>query len=381
MKTSVDALGYYRILTATPTDDAATIKRKYYEQAKFWHPDHNEAPNALEMFQKVSVAYDVLKDDFLRRQYDLLSLVYEARNFPTLGSLKIYKNQIGQDDAALRVLKQRKVLPHLKGSQTVETKDVCNFKEAMSMVGRTSRANWFKGWWAPDAVGKNIAAIRFNYQAVEAEDKDNLQLLVHNAVAYEQEHNTEMAWIYANQAYMLAETMGLATAQTLLTHYIQELNFKPKKAVRLPKWQARELKIRQSVVPFILVAILLFWVGGNISSAYLPEGYFELREIDGQLMAYDMVDTHLMRVDSSIHDKQYLYYIKKDSIIYHGPDMRYQPMVQGYEGQTVRLFGYTPDKKWFKIVLDNGEMGFIQSELLQKGIGKAVPFGSKVYKE
>ena len=34
MKTSVDALGYYRILTATPTDDAATIKRKYYEQAK-----------------------------------------------------------------------------------------------------------------------------------------------------------------------------------------------------------------------------------------------------------------------------------------------------------------------------------------------------------
>ena len=94
-----------------------------------------------------------------------------------------------------------------------------------------------------------------------------------------------------------------------------------------------------------------------------------------------MVDTHLMRVDSNIYDKQYLYHLTKNSIIYHGPDERYQPMREAYEGQTVRLFGYTPDKKWFKIIFDNGEMGFIQSSLLSKGIGNSVPFGSKVYKE
>ncbi len=381
MKQLFDALGYYKILTAEPSDDIAEIKRKYYERAKFWHPDHNEAANALEMFQKVSVAYDVLKDRPLRRQYDLLSLVYNAKNFPTLGSLKIYKNQAGKDDAALRVLRQRKVLPDIKGSRVAETKDICNFREAMKMVGRTSRANWFKGWWAPDAFWKNFAAIKYNFQAVKAEDNDNLQLLVHNAVAYGQENNIEMAWIYANQAYMLAEKLNYAEAQTQLTHYIQELNFHPQKAIKLPKWQAKELKIRQSIIPLILGALLLCFIGGKISSVYLPDGYFKLLEIDGQLMADDMVDTHLMRVDSNIHDKQYLYYLAKDSIIYHGPDVRYQQMTQGYEGQTVRLFGYTPDKKWFKVILDNGEMGFIQSSLLRKGIGHTVPFGSKVYKQ
>lgn len=382
MNISLDPLGYYKILEVDADADEARIKRQYYERAKFWHPDHNENTKALEMFQKVSVAYDILKDKSTRRNYDLLALVYSAENFPALGSLKIYKNQAGAEDKALRVLKQRRVQPHFGGSKVLETKDICNFKEAMSLVGKTSRQNWLGGWWAPDAFIKNIAAIQYNFQATKAEDTDNLQLLVHNAVAYEQENKTEMAWIYANQAYILAEKLHQMRAQTLLTHYIQELNFYPQKTVKLPVWQMRELKLRQCVLPSVLGLLLLFIIGSKITANYLPQGYFETIEMDnGQLMAYDMVDKHIVKVSSSIHDREYLYHITEDCLLYHGPDERYQPMAYGIAGQTVRLYGYTPDKKWYKVVLDKGEMGFISAKMLQKGIGKPVPFGSQVYHE
>jgi hypothetical protein len=274
-----DPLEYYKVLETAYDADAATIKRQYYTRAKFWHPDHNEDTKALEMFQKVSVAYDILKDEKLRRQYDLLSLVYNKQNFPSLGSLKIYKNQAGKEDKALRVLKQRRVKPNFKKSQIIETKDICAFREAMSLVGSTARANWLGGWWAPDAFLKNIAAIQYNLRAAKAEDLDNLQLLLHNTLAYEQENNIEMAWIYANQAYLLAEKLHYTRAQTLLTLYIRELNFSPSHTVKLPRWQARELKWRQALLPFILLLIILFAIGSKITKDYLPQGYFSVIEI------------------------------------------------------------------------------------------------------
>ena len=72
-----DALGYYAVLEVDYNADDHTIKNAYREKAKFWHPDHNESENALENFQKISVAYDVLKDVKNRAMYDVLSLVYK----------------------------------------------------------------------------------------------------------------------------------------------------------------------------------------------------------------------------------------------------------------------------------------------------------------
>ena len=48
---------------------------------------------------------------------------------------------------------------------------------------------------------------------------------------------------------------------------------------------------------------------------------------------------------------------------------------------TVRLTGYSPDNVWARILIDNGEMGFVRMNILIKGIGKEVPFGSAVYEE
>ena len=71
-----DVLGYYEILDADWTTDDSIIKTNYRNKARFWHPDHNTSENALENFQKISVAYDVLKDAKKRIMYNMMSLVF-----------------------------------------------------------------------------------------------------------------------------------------------------------------------------------------------------------------------------------------------------------------------------------------------------------------
>lgn len=86
-----DPLGYYTILGISPEADAALVKQSYRDLAKIWHPDHNTDAEALENFQKLSVAYEVLKDDNRRLCYDLFALIYTGDAFPDMENLQAYK--------------------------------------------------------------------------------------------------------------------------------------------------------------------------------------------------------------------------------------------------------------------------------------------------
>ena len=380
MSKNADALGYYAALEVHPSADSSVIKRQYYEKAKYWHPDHNENPRALEMFQKVSVAYDVLKDEKLRMEYDLLSCVYGKSDFPALGSLKIYKNQSGKDDKALRVLRQVTV----KKGNSRESKDICNIREACNMVLSTSINNWLLGWWGKSGFAITKKAIKFNLNEVSADNYDNLKLLIHNAVAYEQENNIEMAWIYAKQAEALAANNEYLRQR--IATFADKLGFQPKKTVKIPRWNSAELVRRQYLFPIFLVlclvmSVLMLFAGQGILSLKSSEkGYYEERVLSGRLVATDMVENKIMKTDSDAMSKEYLVHLTQNCTIYNGPDVRYSPMVEGKANQTVRITGYTPDKSWYQIMLDNGEMGYIEKNKTQKGIGDPVPFGSHVYK-
>ncbi|MBR3676660.1 MAG: DnaJ domain-containing protein [Alphaproteobacteria bacterium] len=376
-----DALGYYEVLGVTPTEDIAVIKRQYYERAKYWHPDHNNLPNAQDMFQKVSVAYSVLQDSHSRLIYTLLSGVYGAKKFPVMGSLKIYKNQAEKDDKALRVLKQH----HSTAKGVSETKDICNIREAGNMVLATSLANWLKGWWHKNGYRQTMAAIKYNMRSVAVNDADNLQLLVHNAVAYEQENNKEMAWIYAKQADLMLK--GDTYLKYLLSAFIEQLDFHPAKTVKLPYWNARELKLRQFLFPFIvvlgvilLIIMLLAQNGFFTGNTKEQKNYYEERRFGDTLRPSDMIENRILKNDSSIRSTEDLAHFKEDCTVYHGPDTRYSPMVEAKKDQTVRITGYTYDKEWYQIILDNGEIGFVHKSKLEKGMGSPVPVGSHVYK-
>ena len=61
---------YYAILGLENTTSPDEIKRVYRLLAKQYHPDVNRAPNAPEIFNAITEAYEVLSDDKLRAEYD-----------------------------------------------------------------------------------------------------------------------------------------------------------------------------------------------------------------------------------------------------------------------------------------------------------------------
>ncbi len=62
---------YYEILGVDEKADKASIKKKYRELAKKYHPDRNHGDKASEeKFKDISEAYDVIGDENKRQQYD-----------------------------------------------------------------------------------------------------------------------------------------------------------------------------------------------------------------------------------------------------------------------------------------------------------------------
>ena len=373
-----DALGYYEVLGVTPDADIAFIKRRYYERAKELHPDRNTSSDAVDIFQKLSVAYDVMNNPLKRAQYDLLCLVYRTEEFPPLGSLKIYKNQSDKEDMALRVLKQRTVKANLSQTIVRESKDICNIKEAANMVLNTSVHNWLCGWWGKDALSKNLQAIRYNLRSTEVNDADNLKLLIHNAVAYAQENHTDKAWIYAQQV------KNLWGNDTDILHHIENfitlLDYTPQQQVVIPYWNSKELRLRQFLFPILLMLVVfLLGVGWLYRSGAIKASQNVSYYYTGGVGA-DTIESKLIKTDSDDTSTEYLVHFNKDTILYHGPDNRYSVMKEVKANQTVRITGYMPNKEWYQVVVDNGERGYVHKNDITKGMGNEVPHNSKVYR-
>lgn len=61
---------YYKILGISKTATQSEIKKAYFAKAKMYHPDVCKDKNAEQMFKDISNAYETLKDENLRRNYD-----------------------------------------------------------------------------------------------------------------------------------------------------------------------------------------------------------------------------------------------------------------------------------------------------------------------
>ena len=70
---------YYTILGVKPTDDLKTIKTAYRRLARKYHPDVSKETNAEAQFKDLAEAWEVLKDEQRRAEYDQL---WQHRNDP-----------------------------------------------------------------------------------------------------------------------------------------------------------------------------------------------------------------------------------------------------------------------------------------------------------
>ncbi len=60
----------YKLLGVTPYAKQEEIEAAYRKEAKIWHPDHNDSPDASQCFDRVRKAYSVLSDPETREKYN-----------------------------------------------------------------------------------------------------------------------------------------------------------------------------------------------------------------------------------------------------------------------------------------------------------------------
>ena len=379
-KNKYDSLGYYQILNVSFDSSEDDIRQKYRELAKFWHPDHNTDPKAVDMFQKISVAYDILKDAKSRLKYTLLSIIYNTQNFPDINALCTLKNMKGQDDVNLRAIHLIEVTGKILGHSKIDKIYYCSPSEATRVVKQITKHNWFYGFWGISALFVNIWAIFRNFFAFNNK-KETLFLCIHNALAFADDKKYSEALTMA----LLAKEFANKDELYFINLYIQNLNnYSP---LSIKRWNIAKLRRIQLFYPCFLILLALIICGGlylkNVED--LKKNSVSVKEIvvfsDGRKAFSDVAVARIFDIPVDIHDKKYLYHLTQTTQAMHGADESFDVYATIEAGETVRLTGYTADKRWSRVMFDNGEMAFVKSEVLQQGIGKEIPLWSKIYKE
>lgn len=65
---------FYDVLGVKPTSDTKDIKKAYKRLATKYHPDKNHSDEAIQKFQEIREAYDILSDTLARKRYDALRM-------------------------------------------------------------------------------------------------------------------------------------------------------------------------------------------------------------------------------------------------------------------------------------------------------------------
>lgn len=377
-----DPLEYYQILGVSPDADARTIKINYRDKAKEWHPDYNKAEDAMEHFQKLSVAYDILQDENKRLRYDLLACIYDKNNFPQMDALSILKDRMNEENPDVRAFDLRYVFGKVIKFSQREERLICTEKQAFNEILKCSLSNWLCGWWGLKAFAANCRALVTNYKHVGTNRQDNLTVLLHNALAYDEEKKEKQSLYSA----ILALEYALPGQRPLIERFIKRLGGKVQKP---PRWRWFRLKAANLLVPFILLMIVLSPIAnsvfGGLQKYVRKENeitYFQKVQFnDGGETFDDIVVSKIFDIPVDVYDDKMLYHMKDNEDVMYGPGKQFDVMAQAVKGQTVRLTGFTPDKSWYRIMLDSGEMGFVKKSALERGAGNPVPDGSKIVPE
>ncbi len=373
-----DALGYYKVLEVDSSTDEKTLKIKYRDLAKLWHPDFNKAENAMEHFQKLSVAYDVLKDKNSRLIYDLLSEVYTSDNFPDMQNLNVLKDKYNKENPLVRVIFLRKIIGKITRYNVSEDRLVCTYEQARQEALAYSLSNWFLGWWHPKALVKNVRALIDNFRNIGQNNQDNLLLLVHNAVAFEQDGKPRQAMVSALQAMEYAD----GEQRELLERFIKKLGIS--KPDKIPSWRLLPLKLVQLIVPFLILLSVLYPFAQQLSLVrYMQKEnevtYFQKVKFNGGgEIVDDVVVSKIFSIPVNVADDSKLYHFSQDTKIMYGPGEEFDVMANGQKDQTVRITGFTLDKSWYRVMLDSGEMGFVPDKILRRGAKTPPLDGSKI---
>ena len=368
-----DALGYYEVLQVSTDADFETIKHSYRDLAKAWHPDSNPAENATDIFQKLSRAYDVLGAPQSRLVYDILSLVYNQNNYPDTDAIIPYSED--DEGVDVSVVDLTEVISKINSYKQQQKYKIATFKTALKLNAEVSLINWLAGWWHPKGLFLNIKAIANNFKNPISKH-ETLKIMLHNMVAYAKKSQ----YILSAKCAVKAKTMLSDQDKKLVDEFISSFNVR----VAAPKkWNETALKLSQCILPFTIF-IALFGSGlseikiWNILGKKDNINYYQTVNTGYGQSIDDVVVGRVISIPVNKSDTSQLYHITDVANVMYGPSDEFDIIKSIENGTTVRLTGITPDKRWARVMIDNGETGFVHHDIIKQGIGNEIPYGSAI---
>lgn len=370
-----DVLGYYQILEVSSSASDEEIKNSYHIKAKQWHPDSNPAPEAADVFRKLSEAHTILSDKKARQQYDILSLCCTADNYPQTSDLVVVKD--GAEDVDLRAFNQKVVQANFVNYKKQDISKVVNYADALKLNYHNSMINWCLGWWhyktflnvIPNAINNFLHPIM---------PKESCRVLLSNMLAHERAGNFDKA----AQCGLTACDYLSSDDQKVVKDYIADFSSSP---IRPHPWNVQKLRLMQMIAPAVVIVVLVIILFGgslhkifNFSSSQEINYYQNVNMGSRGSLTDDMVVGKVINIPVDKTDVSKLYHFKKAAKIMYGPSDKFDVLKTAEADMTVRLTGITPDNVWARVMIDNGEMGFVRLEVIEKGRGAEIPFGSAI---
>ncbi|MGK7888595.1 MAG: DnaJ domain-containing protein [Leptolyngbyaceae cyanobacterium] len=222
---------YYDLLEITPSADLVAIRQAFRRLARRYHPDVNPGDRtALERFQQISHAYQVLSDPAARSRYDAtlqgatwsdaeaksnrtatewyqqgLQLTQQGRY---ANSIEAYTQALHLNPQLLEAYDQRG-FSYYKLGKTVEA--FADFAEAMTLNDQQATSYYYRGLTRLK-LGYNQGAIADFSQAI-ALDPDHGQAYYHRGISYrelEEYSQAQQDFIQAEQILIRQQKVALA---------------------------------------------------------------------------------------------------------------------------------------------------------------------------
>ncbi len=92
---------HYQVLGAEPRSDSETIHRAYARLAEKYHPDNNFETGDFDQFEAVSLAFEVLSDPVLRKEFDNAKGIGSDDDVPNFSGKAFFESF--SRDAGLRI--------------------------------------------------------------------------------------------------------------------------------------------------------------------------------------------------------------------------------------------------------------------------------------
>jgi curved DNA-binding protein CbpA len=169
---------YYEVLGIQPNATGDQIKKAYRKQAKIYHPDVNDSPEAEKMFVQIKKAHHVLTDVQLKAEFDgkiKAKVVYQQR----LDGMNSKRRLLREELEARERFAKRVKITHDDDVDNVDNKDVTGESKKMKKPSDLKReAERIRESGGYDALHKMFQAKQAEKQRIQASSSKPADVIV-----------------------------------------------------------------------------------------------------------------------------------------------------------------------------------------------------------